>query len=731
MRVWNILWVLVLVGAYRVEAALTTNSWTSGVGGKWETGGNWSAGAPSNTQSAELITNATSKTVTIDASTPIGTLTISNLAIAGAAGTANTLQVTNAPVSALNIVNSLNISDGGALLVTNGMMLVGGTGSGSVSNSGTLTLIAGTTTFLSALDIGGSAGTTGTVWVSGGQLLATNNRTYVANAGVGLMTVSNGAWLAGAVVVGYAPGSSGTLTLIGGTNQFTGSMGIAGLETLPGETGAVWVTGGQLVTTNAEVDVGATGIGQMTLSNAVWLIDTLEVGSSGNTPTSASGTLTMVGSIVTASGTFAVGAEDPTATGAVWLASGQLTDTNGFSYVGWYGVGQMTVSNGTWRASNVFVGFQSSSQGTLTIAGGTNIVSSILDIGAQTGATGAVWMTGGQLIMTNSTVLISEGGCGQMTISNGTFLAGDLLFADPSTAVGTLTMAGGNTTILGDVNEHNGIQTMWLKGGQLNVTNGVTLIGDLGVGRFTVSNGLWRTRNVIVGNAIGSQGSLTIVGGVSSVYSNVTIGSTNCNASSVVLITGGELHVTNDNVTAVLEVRSGTLIQTGGILDVDRIVITNPCAHFIHTGGTLIYGLQTLTPGFDADADGIPNDYEQANGLDPLDPTDGSADSDGDGMSNLQEYLTGTDPFDPQSVFRITAVTRQSNDVQITWSTVGGKTNQVYLNPPSASGDLTDGIIPLGPLFIIPGTGESTTNYLDVGGATNKPARYYRIRLVP
>jgi hypothetical protein len=33
--------------------------------------------------------------------------------------------------------------------------------------------------------------------------------------------------------------------------------------------------------------------------------------------------------------------------------------------------------------------------------------------------------------------------------------------------------------------------------------------------------------------------------------------------------------------------------------------------------------------------------------------------------------------------------------------------------------------------IIIPGTGDATTNYVDSGGATNTPSRYYRVRLVP
>jgi hypothetical protein len=37
-----------------------------------------------------------------------------------------------------------------------------------------------------------------------------------------------------------------------------------------------------------------------------------------------------------------------------------------------------------------------------------------------------------------------------------------------------------------------------------------------------------------------------------------------------------------------------------------------------------------------------------------------------------------------------------------------------------------------GSLTILPGSGGDTaTNYTDVGGATNAPTRYYRVRLVP
>jgi hypothetical protein len=36
-----------------------------------------------------------------------------------------------------------------------------------------------------------------------------------------------------------------------------------------------------------------------------------------------------------------------------------------------------------------------------------------------------------------------------------------------------------------------------------------------------------------------------------------------------------------------------------------------------------------------------------------------------------------------------------------------------------------------GSLTIIGGSGDTSTNYVDVGGATNAPSRFYRVRLVP
>jgi len=101
-------------------------------------------------------------------------------------------------------------------------------------------------------------------------------------------------------------------------------------------------------------------------------------------------------------------------------------------------------------------------------------------------------------------------------------------------------------------------------------------------------------------------------------------------------------------------------------------------------------------------------------------------DPDGDGLSNAQEFALGTNPNDNQSPFHVTAIAREGSDIRITWMTVGGKTNFVQ-----ATSDLASSFTDIGSAIAVAGAGVTVTNYLDIGAATNFPARYYRIRLVP
>lgn len=46
----------------------------------------------------------------------------------------------------------------------------------------------------------------------------------------------------------------------------------------------------------------------------------------------------------------------------------------------------------------------------------------------------------------------------------------------------------------------------------------------------------------------------------------------------------------------------------------------------------------------DGDADGMPDEWEKAHGLNPADASDAAGDADKDGYTNVEEYLNGTDP---------------------------------------------------------------------------------------
>jgi hypothetical protein len=109
-----------------------------------------------------------------------------------------------------------------------------------------------------------------------------------------------------------------------------------------------------------------------------------------------------------------------------------------------------------------------------------------------------------------------------------------------------------------------------------------------------------------------------------------------------------------------------------------------------------------------------------------------NGDPDGDGMNNTTEYQAGTDPMDRNSTpFRFSAITRQGDDVLVNWTTQGGTANRVQVAPVMASGSDSNNFTSVSPAITPAGNYLASTNYLDIGGATNMPARYYRVRQGP
>ncbi len=254
---------------------------------------------------------------------------------------------------------------------------------------------------------------------------------------------------------------------------------------------------------------------------------------------------------------------------------------------------------------------------------------------------------------------------------------------------------------------------------------------NAGSNNVTVTGGgsVWNNSDSLYVGGSGSGNTLTIADGGTVLAPRVVVGADSTCSNTLLTIADGSLIAANGAHTGVLQVEHGSVILHAGLVQVDCLVVTNADAHFIKLGGALVITTCTNLPAaLDADGDGLPNGWEQAHGLDPLDPTgvngpDG--DPDGDGFTNLQEYLAGTDP-NGRPPLRILSLAASNSDIVITWQTAGGKTNVVQ-----ASGRVGATYTDLSPNLVILGTGDTTTNWLDSGATTNWPARFYRIRLVP
>jgi hypothetical protein len=98
-----------------------------------------------------------------------------------------------------------------------------------------------------------------------------------------------------------------------------------------------------------------------------------------------------------------------------------------------------------------------------------------------------------------------------------------------------------------------------------------------------------------------------------------------------------------------------------------------------------------------------------------------AADSDGDGMINSAEDTAGTNPLNPSSVFHITSVTPTA----VTWSSVAGKTYQLYKTDPTDPSSS-----PAGPYKVTgsPVTAAGNTTSVAVTGAAGT---FYRVQIAP
>jgi T5SS/PEP-CTERM-associated repeat protein len=666
----------------------------------------------------------------------------------------------------------------------------------------------------------------GSVWHNGIDLSVgfhgTGNNLVISNGG----QVVNG----GTGYVGRYSGSSNNSALVTGTgsvwsNWYNLSVGNSGASN------SLVIRNGGYVFNDSDAWVGgANNSVLVTGPGSVWKSgESLSFGGSGDSLVISNGGEVLVFALDSYVGGYETSSNNSvlvTGTGSVW-------NTRLYLSVGGSGAGNNLVISDGGQVVNAWadVGFDSSSSNNGVLVTGP----------------GSAWNNGGDLSVGGSgagnSLVISNGG---QVVSGGTGYVGYYSGSSNNSVLVTGTgsvWSSSSSLFIGSSGPGN----------RLVISNGGRFVNSSGyVGSFSSSSNnsarvadgaIWQNNILYIGYQASSN-SLAVAGG--SVFAtNLTIGFASATCDNLVQLDSGSVIVTNAIADAVLEVRQGTFILNAGVLQVDRFVMTNACAQFVHTGGTLssggtsvtnaqtfgvgngssaatfhlsggvhsfannlqirtnasLTGCGTITgnvvvdPGGtvladcggtlsftgtvtnngsvlavngtcinffgpvvnngvinttngsvrfwssiqnngtilldangDADGDGMLNGWEQAYNLDPLNAADANVDSDGDGFTNLQEFQAGTDPTNSASALRITSLVSTGNDVLVTWTMGSGRTNALQVATGDASGGYTNNFADL---FTITNTVGTVTNYLDVGAATNFPARYYRIRLIP
>jgi len=554
------------------------NIWTSPTDGKWEDGADWSlAVAPANNQFCYL-TNAGSKTVTIDATTAgsyPATMTVSNLIVGSQNASTNTLALMGAgTANPLDVLDGFSLL-GGGLVISNSAFSVDGVGYFTIDGT-------------ACVDSGSFTATNAGTLIIGSQQPGTFNAT---NSQINLLA-SNG-------ILKVGLNTNGTLNLVNSTTLVQ-SLYLGD----PGVTGSLLIDGGSY-TSPFDINVGDGGAGLMTVSGAASVHPHgLYVGAAGP----GTGTLTLLGGSLNPDQADIGGAAG--STGLLVISNGALN--TGSFVVGLNGNGTLDIAGGTVQTSFMPVGQYPGSSGSVILQGGAlNVAGGVfgaLILAGGVSTTGSVSVVSGTLTNSNGAIIVGQGGQGTFDVSGGSVVADDgfNLGVNPG-ATGALTVSGGSVVSDGSIfcgtNGGGTGSISVLTNGTLIVTNGAG-DGTIALGpasSLTLNGGLLQVDNLALtngGNFTNSGGTLVYLGafqlesnttvtvnqsGVVNAAANFILGAASNSAPAVVVSGGGSLNVATNmtlgsgaNSSATVTVTDGaTLTATNGVFGVGNNGTTN------------------------------------------------------------------------------------------------------------------------------------------------------------
>jgi len=602
------------------------NSWTNSVGGLWRSSTNWSlASAPNGSSNVDptQITNAGTKTVTIDAATASANLSIRSLTLSAPAGSTNTLALvdvssgtpltTTKPLlvgsravlaltnGAVNATDSFDLA-GGSLFLHSGSLLCAincDVQSGSiVMNSGSLTVAPATT----GIRMGRLAGATTSLTLNGGTVNTPR------------------------ITLGSVSGSQNSLTLAGGDLICSDSFSAA---QLPSTTGNVTMTAGNLFVTNGTAKIADRAAATFSQSGGRTAFADLSIGDLG--------------------------------TGVFNLSDGQLTVTPRTNT-------DLTIIGNMENAD-------------FNQSGGVAIIGNELHVADFSGVTANLNLMGGQFLATNDLVAIGRKGLGTMTVSNSLVVLTNTSVGRHLDSSGIVTVqSNGHLQFIADLSLGRlagSSGQLFINGGLLSITNDDLWVGRGGSGEMTVAGGIVRAKNLHVGNSDDGTnaptGLLVLRGGDTLVSSGFFLGTAGLSTGTAA-VSGGNLIVTNLSASADLVIASGTFTLDGGAVLADAVVLTNSSSQLVFDSGLLRAKALTMSNGQPfVVGDGVKTatlelgggTYTFANGL-VISPN-ASVTGCGNVIGNITNLGTYSNPCGQASNVTISSLTKAGNTVTVSF----------------------------------------------------------------
>jgi T5SS/PEP-CTERM-associated repeat protein len=385
---------------------------------------------------------------------------------------------------------------------------------------------------IQSLKVGAPAGATNVLLLSG----TTNNplvlQTALAVLDGGVLHITNGALLL--QLTNYHADLDGQFILDSGMVDF----GDITVTTRVGR-----ATSGTFTINDGTVSAGAMTVGGLTNS---------------------SGTLFLNGGVLNVGSLFSLG-RNPMTTGTVFVTGGQLNATGEIARVGDTSLGQMTISNTVVLMTNLNVGRDAPSLGTVTVQNGASvIISNELSLGRFSGATGTVAMAGGSLAGSDLKIHVGYEGDGELIVSNGVVQAETVLVAGDftNTATGLLDVSGGSLVVSSSLS----VGAASFSTGQVAVTSGSVFVTNVaGGGVLSIANG---NLSFSAGSIVADHLALTNTSG------NLVFNGGTLNSGGTTVANGAAFVVGDGSSPATFHLSGGTHSFAGGLVISSNATLT-------------------------------------------------------------------------------------------------------------------------------------------------------------